>query len=131
MTFDGVHLEIPNSNLLSSTIVTRTTHTKMLRGTLAVGVSYDSDSRLVERLLKELVEGHPMVVHEEGRVNRVVFREFGESALEFKVLFWVDIGKYTLDEVGGELRHAILETFRANGVSIPFPQMDVHLQRNE
>ena len=127
LTFDGVHLEVPNSNLLSSTIVSRTTHTKMLRGTLDVGVSYDSDTRLVERLLKDLVNGHPMVVHEEGRENRVVFREFGASALEFKVLFWVDISQYTLDAVGGELRHAILESFRANGVSIPFPQMDVHL----
>lgn len=127
MTFDGVHLEVPNSNLLSSTIVTRTTLTKMLRGALEVGVSYDSDTRLVERLLTELVESHPSVVHEEGRPNRVLFQNFGDSALEFKILYWVDIGTTTLDIVGGELRHAILETFRANGISIPYPQMDVHM----
>ena len=127
LTFDGVHLEVPNSNLLSSTIVTRTTLTKMLRGTLTVGVSYDSDTRLVEKLLTELVENHPSVVHEEGRANRVLFTDFGDSALEFKVLYWVDIGNTTLDIVGGELRHAILETFRANGISIPYPQVDVHM----
>ena len=126
LTFDGVHLEVPNSNLLSSTIVTRTTLTKMLRGTLTVGVSYDSDTRLVERLLTELVEKHPSVVHEEGRPNRVLFQDFGDSALVFKVLYWVDISSTTLDIVGGELRHAILEVFRANGISIPYPQVDVH-----
>lgn len=127
LTFDGVHLEVPNSNLLSSTIVTRTTNSGMLRGSLTVGVSYDSDSRLVERLLTELVENHPTVVHEEGRANRVLFKNFGDSALEFQVLYWVDIGKTTLDIVGGELRHAILETFRANRISIPYPQVDVHM----
>jgi small-conductance mechanosensitive channel len=126
LTFDGVHLEIPNSNLLSSTIVTRTTLTKMLRGSLEVGVSYDSDTRLVEKLLTELVENHPSVVHEEGYANRVLFKNFGDSALEFTILYWVDISNTTLDIVGGELRHAILESFRANGISIPYPQLDVN-----
>ena len=126
LTFDGVHLEIPNSNLLSSTIVKRTTHTQLLRGELMVGVAYDSDTRLVERLLKEVVATHPMVVHEAGKTNRVCFRDFGPSALDFKVQFWVDTGKRTLDEVSGELRHSILERFRANGVEIPYPQMVVH-----
>ena len=131
LTFDGVHLEIPNSNLLSSTIVKRTTHTQLLRGELMVGVAYDSDTRLVESLLKELVETHPMVVHEAGKANRVCFRDFGPSALEFKVQFWVDTGKRTLDEVSGELRHVILERFRANGVNIPYPQMVVHFPGSE
>lgn len=127
LTFDGVHLEIPNSNLLSSTIVKRTTHAQLLRGALAVGVSYDSDTRLVEHLLKDVVNNHPMVVHEDGKVNRVFFQDFGPSALEFRVLYWVDIEKHTLDEVGGELRHEILASFRENGVPIPYPQMVVHL----
>ena len=127
LTFDGVHLEVPNSNLLSSTIVTRTTLTKMLRGSLTVGVSYDADTRLVEKLLTELVENHPSVVHGEGYANRVLFTDFGDSSLVFKILYWVDISNTTLDIVGGELRHAILESFRANGISIPYPQVDVHL----
>lgn len=130
LTFEGMRLLVPNSNILSNTIVTRTSHAKMLRGVLTVGVSYGADTRLVERLLRELVEAHPGVVHDERHPNRVLFSNFGDSALEFKILYWIDIkGKNTLDSVGSELRHGILESFRANGIGIPFPQMDVHLDR--
>lgn len=129
LTFDGVRLVIPNSNILSTTIVTRTTHSNLLRGTLKVGVAYGSDARLVEHILKELVDNHPSVVHEEERPNRVFFSDFADSALEFKVLYWVDIEKTTIDAVGSELRHGILEAFRANGIDIPYPQLDVHLDR--
>jgi small-conductance mechanosensitive channel len=130
LTFDGVRLLVPNSNILSTTIVTRTSHAKLLRGTLSVGVSYGADTRLVERLLRELVEAHPGVAHSPEHPNRVYFADFGDSALVFKVLYWVDIaGKNTLDSVGSELRHGILEAFRANKVEIPYPQLDVHLDR--
>lgn len=127
LTFDGIRLLIPNSNILSTTIVTRTTHAKLLRGAMTVGVSYDADSRLVERILSELLANHPSVEQDPDRPNRVFFSNFADSALEFKILYWVDIEKTSLDAVGSELRHAILEAFRANGIGIPYPQLDVHL----
>ena len=59
----------------------------------------------------------------------VIFKEFGNSSLNFDMYFWVDMQYASGLTVGSELRHGVTELFREQGVEIPFPQMDVHFKR--
>lgn len=59
----------------------------------------------------------------------VRFNNFGDSALEFQVYFWV-VDSFWVEIIKSELRYAIDAPFRKNGVQIPFSQRDLHIKSN-
>ena len=90
-----------------------------------VGVAYGSDTRLVERLIREAVTEHELVLDDPE--PRIFFFEFGDSSLNFRVLAYVaDISERfsTLSD----LHFTIDESFREHDIEIPFPQRDLHLR---
>ena len=97
----------------------------MTRESVTVGVAYGSDTRLVEKLLLECVESEPGILKRPE--PRVLFQDFGDSALVFSVFFYVtDSFKDPLTK--SNVRFKIDEAFRANDISIPFPQRDLHIR---
>ena len=60
------------------------------------------------------------------KAPRVLFTNFGDSALQFKLLFVID-NSYEHITIKSDLRFAIDKKFRENNITIPFPQRDVHL----
>ncbi|ARP38933.1 mechanosensitive ion channel family protein [Vibrio syngnathi] len=123
---DGVHMLIPNSILLENTVINWTLRDKLIRGTVSVGVAYGSDVRLVEKLMRNITESHPQVLptFEIG----VFFQDFGDNALMFEVFFWVNSqveGGVRL--VTSDIRFEIDSAFKENGVTIAYPQRDIHL----
>lgn len=126
LTYDGVNLLVPNSNMLSNTIINRTNYDRELRGTVSVGISYKADSRDVEKRLCELAKRQPAVIQEPGKTPWVLFEDFGSSSLAFKLFFWVDTTRGSVAATASEIRHGILKEFRENGISIPYPQLDIH-----
>ena len=92
---------------------------------LQVGVAYGSDIEQVERVLVDAAAGHEKVLSEPAPRARV--RVFGASSLDWELLCWiaepVDRGLVT-HELNGE----VYRRFRAEGITIPFPQRDVHLK---
>jgi small-conductance mechanosensitive channel len=125
-TFDNVHVIVPNSKLLETAVVNWTLADDVVRTRLQVGVAYGSPTREVETLLRELVAGHPSILkHPEPTV---ILDDFAADSLLFQVDFWVKLSPL-LDSrvVRSDLRHAIDESFRLRGISIAFPQRDVHL----
>lgn len=126
-TFEGIVLVVPNSNFLSNTIVNRTNYERSLRGLVTVSVAYGTDSRLVDELLCRLAAAHPAVLTVPGKAPWVIFDNFGPSALEFKLFFWVDTNRSSVAAAASDIRHAILAAFREKGIAIPYPQLDVHL----
>ncbi|CAK2051908.1 Mechanosensitive ion channel-like protein [Vibrio crassostreae] len=123
---DGVHMLIPNSILLENTVINWTLRDKLIRGTVSVGVAYGSDVRLVEKLMRNITESHPQVLptFEVG----VFFQDFGDNALMFEVFFWVNSqveGGVRL--VTSDIRFEIDSAFKENGVTIAYPQRDIHL----
>ena len=83
-----------------------------------------SDLR-VTQLLSEVAERHGVV--EKDPKPQVLFTEFGDSALNFELRYWVDVINANAAQVGSDLRQMIAGTFAENGVVIAFPQRDVHL----
>jgi small-conductance mechanosensitive channel len=91
-----------------------------------VGVAYGSDTRLVESLLRQAVEAEEFVLKE--KEVAVLFSDFGDDALVFEVLFWTSLDRpITLRQLESNLRFRIDQLFRDAGVTVAYPQRDVHL----
>ncbi len=127
-TRDGITLIVPNSHLVSDNVINWTEGDDLTRFAVEVGVAYGSDTSLVEHLLREVAEAHQSVSKE--RPVRVQFNNFGDSALEFRLLFWAE-NTWEIEFVKSQFRFQIDQKFRENNVRIPFPQRDVHFYREQ
>lgn len=127
LTFDGINLVVPNSHFLQNVIVNRTTDDRSLRGIVTVSVAYGSDTRAVAERLRAVAAANPAVINDEGKAPWVLFDDFGESGLAFKVFFWVNLDVKNVPATASEIRHAIYEALRSDGVVIPYPRLDVTL----
>ena len=123
---DGVHLLVPNSQLLERTVVNWTLVDNLIRTTVRVGVEYGSPVRRVADLILEAVQAQPQV--REEPVPTVVFEDFGDNALVFDAYFWCDTtGERLLREIRSDIRFKVSELFEAEDIVVAFPQRDVHL----
>ena len=123
---DGVHLLLPNSKLLEDTVINWTRVDNILRSEVRVGVSYSSDVVLVKKLLEQVVEEYDVILSKPE--PKVVFEDFGDSALIFDVYFWIEMSEgRSLRGTRSELRFKIAKIFEENGIVIAFPQQDVHI----
>ncbi|WP_413112388.1 mechanosensitive ion channel family protein [Thaumasiovibrio sp. DFM-14] len=123
---DGVHMLIPNSKLLENTVINWTLRDKLVRGSVVVGVAYGSDVRLVEKLMREITANSPQVLStpELG----VFFQDFGDNALIFEVFFWINSQiEGGVRAVTSEIRFEIDGAFKEHGITIAYPQRDIHL----
>ena len=129
LTYDGVNLLVPNSNLISHTIVNRTNYDRSLRGLVTISAAYGTDSRLIDETLRAVAAAHPAVIQTPGKAPWTIFDDFGPSGLVFKLFFWVDTTRSTVAGTASDIRHAALAAFREKGIAIPYPQLDVHLPK--
>lgn len=124
-TFDRASVIVPNSELVSGAVTNWTHSDKLGRVKVAVGVSYDDDPREVIRLLEEVADENAQVLRDPRPV--VYFAGFGDSSLDFELRVFLRDVNYGLG-IRTELRLAVFEKFKAAGVSIPFPQRDLHVR---
>lgn len=123
----NMHLIVPNSFFLEKEVLNWTLADNIVRTELTVGVAYGSPTRDVERILLEETNAHPRVLTDPKPYG--FFEEFGDSALVFRVLFWVNLEKISDRRiVAGEIRHSLAEAFERAGITIAFPQVDAHLE---
>ncbi len=125
-TFDNIHMILPNSAFLEKNVLNWNLRDDIVRGQVNVGVAYGSQTREVERLLLKAATEQDLVLDEPA--PSVLFREFGDNALAFRLYFWVR-ARNVLDRIRIEsiIRYRIDELFRESSVVIAFPQRDVHL----
>lgn len=123
---DGVHILIPNSQMLERIVVNWTLVDDRVRTIVRVGVAYGSPVKKVAELIEQAVNEEKDVLFE-PKVS-VVFEDFGDNSLVFDVYFWADVGaERFLREIRSSVRFRIDELFRENGIVIAFPQRDVHM----
>jgi len=124
---DGNFVVIPNGKLTTNTLVNWSHQNVLSRFSVNVGVAYGSDTELVKDLLKKSAEAHPLTIKHKG--YDVWFEDFGDSALQFKLLFWAR-KSWTSETIRSEIRFTIDKEFREHGIQIPFPQRVVHMPQN-
>ncbi|MEJ2100927.1 MAG: mechanosensitive ion channel, partial [Desulfobacterales bacterium] len=125
-TRDNIEYLIPNSDLISKTIVNYSLSSPMIRMELPVGVSYNSDPQKVREILLAIAEKEPMV--EKNRKPRVRFTEYANSSINFELLIWINVRKTARRNVRSALYFEIFEAFKKAGIEIPFPQRDIHIR---
>lgn len=124
LTIDNERIIVPNTKLTAGNIVNKTKNDKKTRFHIAVGVAYGSDIELVEKLLTESAKTCKEVLTKPE--PSVLFSNFGNSSLDFKLLFWSH-NEFRVEVLKSTIRKSIDKKFRENNISIPFPQTDVHL----
>jgi small-conductance mechanosensitive channel len=123
---DGVRIVIPNSHLLENMVVNWNLGDEDIRTFVSVGVAYGSPARQVAQLIELAVSEQEDVLQEPA--PRVLFQDFGNSALLFESYFWTQLKPGgNLRQLRSEIRFRIDELFRENDITIAFPQQDVHL----
>jgi len=124
LTPDNKLLVVPNNELWGK-VITNVTGSSERRVDLVFGIGYDDDIALAERVLVDVVTSHPQVLKEPEPVIRVA--ELADSSVNLICRPWVKTADYW--PVYWELTRAVKERFDAEGISIPFPQRDVHLHQ--
>ncbi|MBZ4683787.1 MAG: hypothetical protein PWP46_1018 [Fusobacteriaceae bacterium] len=127
---DGVDVLIPNSHFLEQSLVNWTLTDKNIRGNIKIGVAYGSDIEKVKSIFYEVIKKNKKVInHIEPKI---IFSDFGNSSLDFKIYFWTRVNKpIELEEIESEIRFKLYNELNKNNITIPFPQMDVYLRKDE
>lgn len=126
LTNDNIAIIIPNSRFITEEVINWSYSDPKVRFRIPVPVGYDSDVRQVEQLLLEVARANPDVLDDPVPVVR--FLEFGDSGLLFELRAWTTTLIQRKGKLVSDLNFAILDAFRAHGVTIPYPQRDVHLK---
>jgi small-conductance mechanosensitive channel len=123
---DGVHLLVPNSQMLERVVVNWTLIDNDIRTSLRVGVAYGSSPQQVSELIEQAVRAQDDVMEEPSPT--VIFEDFGDNALIFEAIFWSKVGgERALRQIRSNIRFKISELFAAADITIAYPQRDVHI----
>jgi potassium efflux system protein len=123
-TLDGIDLIVPNADFISSRVANWTLADRVRRVSLPVGVAYGTRPQRVMELLMGVARSHPEVLP--SPEPEVLFRAFGESSLDFELRVWTD-GRL-LYRVQSDIAVAVYDALEQAGITIPFPQRDLHLR---
>jgi small conductance mechanosensitive channel len=125
-TFDNQTLIIPNSKIWGD-VIKNVTAQKTRRVDLEFGVSYSDDIEKTERVLREIVESHEKVLTDPAPNIRL--HTLGDSSVNFVVRPWTKTPDYW--EVYWDITREVKMRFDREGISIPFPQRDVHFYKQD
>ncbi len=128
VTYGDRVLIIPNHKFLTHSLYNWTQNGILTTEAINIGVAYGSDIEKVKQILIEVANEHLKVLN--NKKPDVLFRDFGESALQFRLLFTIN-DSFTRLKIKSELRFSIDKKFREQHIKIPFPQRDVHIFQGE
>ena len=125
-TVDGRIVVVPNGKIIAGNII-NFSREPVRRNELVVSVAYDSDIDQVKALLTSIIESDERIIKDRERTVRL--NELGASSINFVVRIWSKSGD--LQNVYWDVLERIKREFDANGISFPYPQMDVNFKRTK
>ncbi|MHC5063595.1 MAG: mechanosensitive ion channel domain-containing protein [Planctomycetota bacterium] len=126
--WDRKEMLIPNKELITGRVLNWTLTSTLNRALIPVGIAYGTDTDTVRRLLIEVAKADPRVLDDPEPL--ATFEGFGNSTLDFQLRAYLRDYEGRLSTIS-ELRTAIDERFKAAGIVIAFPQLDLHLRSAE
>jgi len=121
---DNQKVVVPN-NMIWGDIVTNVTGTDKRRVDMVFGIGYSEDIARAQKILEDILQNHKAVLKDPEPMVKV--HELADSSVNFVVRPWVETENYW--DVYWDVTRSVKERFDAEGVSIPFPQRDVHLHQ--
>ncbi|OAT29957.1 mechanosensitive channel stability protein [Buttiauxella brennerae ATCC 51605] len=123
-TVDGKIVVVPNGKIIAGNII-NFSREPVRRNEFIIGVAYDSDIDKVKQILTDIINSDERVLKD--REITVRLNEFGPSAINFVVRAWSNSGD--LQNVYWDVLERVKREFDAQGISFPYPQMDVNFKR--
>jgi len=124
-TWDNQKVIVPNSKITGD-IITNINANQTRRIDLIIGISYDDDVVAAKSILNELVQADQRILADPP--PKIALAEFGDSSLNIVVRPWVNTTDYW--DVRFDLIDRIKVAFDERGITIPYPQRDVHLYQH-
>lgn len=123
-TVDGKIVVIPNGKIIAGNII-NFSREPVRRNEFIIGVAYDSDIDLVKKILTDIIQSEDRILKD--REMTVRLNELGASSINFVVRVWSNSSDR--QSVYWDVLERIKREFDANGISFPYPQMDVNFKR--
>ena len=121
-TFDNQVVIVPNGTIWGD-VITNVTGCDTRRVDMMFGISYTDDINKTQKTLEEIVNSHELVLDSPKPVIRL--HELGDSSVNFVCRPWAKTDNYW--DVYWDITRTVKERFDKEGISIPFPQRDVHI----
>jgi small-conductance mechanosensitive channel len=126
-TYDGAEVVVPNNNLISEDLINWTLSNNIKRVEILIGTKYGTDPNEVLKILIQVANENEDVL--KNPPPAALFDTFGDSSLNYRLLFWVYFQNGL--QAKSDVSIAIYNRFEELGIEIPFPQLDVHLSKND
>ncbi len=125
-TFDKQEVFVPNGSVITAEFINWTRSDDIVRTVLTVGISYRTDPDQAITLVREILVGYPPILRSPAPL--VTLWEFGDSAVTLRLEYCIHyLGQIGRTAVRSEVNRRIWHGFRTAGISIPYPQRDLHL----
>ena len=125
-TFDGKEILIPNEDFITNRVTNWTFSNKNGRIDIDISVSYKSDIEKAQTLILEAAIEHPRCIADPA--PKCYLMEFGDSSVNFKLLFFVGDVEEGRWEPQSDVLISIWKKFKSNNIEIPYPQRDIHIK---
>lgn len=123
---DGVERLIPNENLITSEVVNWSYSDRNTRVRIPVQISYNDDPERAMALLLEAVESSPRILADPPPAARLM--GFADSGIQLELRVWISDPENGIGNVRTDVNLAVWKRFKAAGITMPYPQRDVHLK---
>ncbi len=122
--FNGRIIIVPNSELATRSLIN---HTKepVIRLDIECGVAYGSDLDKVRTVIQQVIDDEELILKDPA--PKFCVSNLNESSVDYTLWLWIRVEDYWT--VWTHIRENIYKAFNANNISIPFPQMDVHIAK--
>jgi small-conductance mechanosensitive channel len=129
ITRDGKEHLIPNENLMTQEVENWSFSDRNVRVRIPVGIAYESDVKLAQKLMLEAALESPRVL-QSPRPN-VWMTSFGDYALEHEILAWISDPEGGVGNVKSDVLNRLWVKFQEHGIEIPFPQQVLHFRSSK
>jgi len=122
---DGVEALIPNENLITTEVTNWSYSDRNVRQRLPVSISYHDDPELAMKLMVDSALEQPRVLMAPEPVARLL--RFGDNGIELELRIWIQDPENGIANIISDVNLGFWRSFKENGITIPFPQRDVHI----
>ena len=126
LTNDNIAIIVPNSNLITSAVINWSYNDKRVRFNFIVPVHYNENPELVKKILLEVAKENDGVL--KTPIPDVLLDKFDDSSINYILRVWTSRYIQKPGVLRSQLYYAIVKKFRENNITIPYPQMDLHLK---
>lgn len=126
ITREGKEHLIPNELLMTEEVVNWSYSSKDVRISIPIGVSYDCDMALAQRLMMEAAMGSSRVLKQP--TPKVWMRAFGDNSVDHEIRLWIRDPEEGIGNIQSEVLNRVWVLFKEHGIEIPFPQRDLHVK---